>query len=293
LLIRFVPESRVILNQILMKNKIKDFLLEDIGTGDLTVESIFERKEVANGEFIAKDDGVICGLFLPQIVYDLLAQGSVQFTPCFEEGQLVKRGDVLGRSTGAVHTLLTGERVILNLMQRMSGIATYTYRAREILSGSNIKICDTRKTTPGLRIFDKYAVQVGGGFNHRFGLYDAVMLKDNHISYAGGIKQAVAKVREKLGHTVKIEVEIERELELIEAIKMQVDIIMFDNRTISEIKKWRGMTPKGIIVEVSGGISLDNLAKYRDCEADFISMGSLTHSVKALDISFLDSINFL
>jgi nicotinate-nucleotide pyrophosphorylase (carboxylating) len=181
--------------------------------------------------------------------------------------------------------LLKGERVVLNLVQRMSAIATQANKAAQILAGTKTKPCDTRKTTPGLRMLEKYAVRSGGAFNHRFGLYDAVMIKDNHISFAGSITKAVETVKGKLGHTVKIEVETESREQVLEAVQAGADIIMFDNRTPDEIKQLVKLVPSHIITEASGGINLTNLETYRECGVDFISLGSLTHSVRALDIS--------
>ena len=168
----------------------------------------------------------------------------------------------------------------------MSGIATATKNAVNLLDDPNIRICDTRKTIPGLRIFEKYAVTCGGGFNHRVGLYDGVMLKDNHIAFAGGITQAVNLVRSKMGHMVKIEVETENEKQIIEAVEAGADVIMFDNRTPAEIKEFSKIVPKHIITEASGGISIKNIADFKGCGVNYISMGSLTHSAMPLDISF-------
>jgi len=277
------------LNELLAKEKIKKFLLEDIGTGDLTVSSIFSENAQGSGEFIAKSDGIICGLKIPAMVYELLK--GAKFTSLVVEGQYVHQGDILGRAEGKIQTLLTGERVALNLMQRMSGIATKTAKAIEKLDDPTIQICDTRKTSPYLRLFDKYAVKVGGGKNHRFGLYDGVMLKDNHLSYAGGLKEAVKKVRQAQGHMVKIEVEIETKEQLLEAIEAKTDIIMFDNRTPAEIKEWRKIVPESILMEASGGITMETIHQFKGCGVDFISMGELTHSVEAFDISFLDTMS--
>jgi nicotinate-nucleotide pyrophosphorylase (carboxylating) len=277
------------LNELLAKEKIKEFLLEDIGAQDLTVSSIFSEEAQGSGEFIAKSDGIICGLKIPTMVYELLK--GADFTPLVLEGDQVHKGDVIGRAKGRVQTLLTGERVALNLMQRMSGIATKTAKAIAKLDDPTIQVCDTRKTMPNLRLFDKYAVKVGGGKNHRFGLYDGVMLKDNHLSYAGGLKEAIAKIRYSQGHMVKIEVEIETKEELLEAIEAKADIIMFDNRTPEEIKEWCKIVPKSILLEASGGITIKTIQQFKGCGVDFISMGELTHSVTAFDINFLDMLS--
>ncbi|MDR1521441.1 MAG: carboxylating nicotinate-nucleotide diphosphorylase [Streptococcaceae bacterium] len=277
------------MNDLLAKEKIKKFLFEDIGTEDLTVSSIFSENTQGSGEFIAKSDGIICGLKIPAMVYELLKDAD--FTPLVVEGQQVYKGDIIGRAKGKIQTLLTGERVALNLMQRMSGIATKTAKAIAKLDDPTIQVCDTRKTMPYLRLFDKYAVKVGGGKNHRFGLYDGIVLKDNHLSYAGSLKEAVKKVRRIQGHMIKIEVEVETKEQLLEAVKANVDIIMFDNRTPAEIKEWRKIVPKSILLEASGGITIKTIHQFRGCGVDFISMGELTHSVDAFDLSFLDPLN--
>ncbi len=267
------------------KEQLKTFLIEDIGTGDLSADLIFDENEQSSGVFVAKSDGIIAGLEVAQQVYDLLGQNAI-FIPVVADGASVKKGEIIGRATGHIRTLLTGERVILNLLQRMSGIATFTHTAIETLNDPTIKICDTRKTAPGLRYFDKLAVKIGGGFNHRVGLYDGVMLKDNHIAYAGSITKAVEKVRQQIGQMVKIEVEIETEEQLHEAIAAKADIIMLDNRTPEQVAAWTKLVPEGILTEISGGITLANLADYSQTGADYLSLGALTHSVLAFDISF-------
>ncbi|EDO1143575.1 carboxylating nicotinate-nucleotide diphosphorylase [Listeria innocua] len=273
------------MNSILMNQAIQAFLLEDIGQHDLSSDSIFSSETMGEGVFIAKETGILCGIAIPPKVYEILG-GNVQFEAVKKDGDTIKKGDIIATVSAPVRTLLSGERVILNLMQRMSGIATQTHIAVKQLDDSTIRICDTRKTAPGLRAFDKYAVQSGGGFNHRNGLYDGVMLKDNHIAFSGGITEAVSTVREKLGHMVKIEVETETASQVKEAVQAGADIIMFDNRTPEEIKQLVKLVPDHITTEISGNITLDNINHYRGCGANYISLGSLTHSVRALDISF-------
>ena len=202
-----------------------------------------------------------------------------------KDGEKIEAGQIIASAKGPVAVLLNGERVILNLIQRMSGIATLTNKAVQTLDSDHTKICDTRKTTPGLRMLEKYAVRTGGGFNHRFGLYDAIMLKDNHIAFAGSITKAVQVAKEKSGHMVKIEVETETLAQVEEASLAGADVIMFDNRTPSEIKQWIHVVPEHIVTEASGGITLDNLASYKEAGVDYISLGFLTHSAKSLDIS--------
>ncbi|MBC2330041.1 carboxylating nicotinate-nucleotide diphosphorylase [Listeria swaminathanii] len=273
------------MNSILMNQAIHAFLLEDIGQYDLSAETIFASDTIGEGAFLAKETGILCGVAIPPKVYEILG-GKVAFEALKKDGDPVKKGDIIATVTAPVRTLLSGERVILNLMQRMSGIASQTNVAIKQLDDPAIRICDTRKTAPGLRAFDKYAVQTGGGFNHRNGLYDGVMLKDNHIAFSGGITAAVATVREKLGHMVKIEVETETPEQVKEAVQAGADIIMFDNRTPEEIKQLVKLVPAHITTEISGNITLDNINSYKGSGANYISLGSLTHSVRALDISF-------
>ncbi|EOC1396750.1 carboxylating nicotinate-nucleotide diphosphorylase [Listeria monocytogenes] len=273
------------MNSILMNQAIQAFLLEDIGQYDLSAETVSPRDTMGEGVFLAKETGILCGISIPPKVYELLG-GNIQFEAYKKDGDWVQKGDIIASVTAPVRTLLSGERVILNLMQRMSGIASQTNFAVKQLDDSAIRICDTRKTAPGLRAFDKYAVQTGGGFNHRNGLYDGVMLKDNHIAFSGGITSAVSTVREKLGHMVKIEVETETAEQVKEAVQAGADIIMFDNRTPEEIKQLVKLVPPHITTEISGNITLENIHRYKGSGANYISLGSLTHSVRAFDISF-------
>ncbi|EAF0570584.1 carboxylating nicotinate-nucleotide diphosphorylase [Listeria monocytogenes] len=273
------------MNSILMNQVIQAFLLEDIGQYDLSAETVFPRDTMGEGVFLAKETGILCGISIPPKVYELLG-GNIQFEAYKKDGDWVQKGDIIASVKAPVRTLLSGERVILNLMQRMSGIASQTNFAVKQLDDSAIRICDTRKTAPGLRAFDKYAVQTGGGFNHRNGLYDGVMLKDNHIAFSGGITSAVSTVREKLGHMVKIEVETETAEQVKEAVQAGADIIMFDNRTPEEIKQLVKLVPPHITTEISGNVTLENIHLYKGSGANYISLGSLTHSVRAFDISF-------
>lgn len=264
---------------------LQQFFNEDIGEGDLTSESIFPRSMIGEGNFIVKDQGVLAGLELILIGYSLL-DSSIDIQLLKRDGDFVEKGERIATVKGPMGQLLTGERVILNLLQRMSGIATLTNQAVTLLDSEYTRICDTRKTTPGLRMFEKYAVRCGGGYNHRFGLYDGVMIKDNHIAFAGSITEAVQSVRAKLGHMVKIEVETENKEQVLEAIAAKVDVIMFDNRSPEEIEEFVRLVPEGILTEASGGITLDVLSDYKNTGVDYISLGALTHSVRALDISF-------
>ncbi|MFC4320930.1 carboxylating nicotinate-nucleotide diphosphorylase [Litchfieldia salsa] len=273
------------MNTLKISEMLQQFFNEDIGEGDLTSESIFPRSMIGEGNFIVKDQGVLAGLELILIGYSLL-DSSIDIQLLKRDGDFVEKGERIATVKGPMGQLLTGERVILNLLQRMSGIATLTNQAVTLLDSEYTRICDTRKTTPGLRMFEKYAVRCGGGYNHRFGLYDGVMIKDNHIAFAGSITEAVQSVRAKLGHMVKIEVETENKEQVLEAIAAKVDVIMFDNRSPEEIEEFVRLVPEGILTEASGGITLDVLSDYKNTGVDYISLGALTHSVRALDISF-------
>ncbi|MDM7516943.1 carboxylating nicotinate-nucleotide diphosphorylase [Lentilactobacillus sp. TOM.63] len=272
------------MNNILLKEKIAEFLKEDINFGDLSLE-YFDGSKVINGSFIAKQAGIVCGQMIPQRTYDLL--GKASYTPLVKDGDSVTKGMVIGKVEGQAATLLTGERVILNLMQRMSGIATKTADVVKRLDDATIKVTDTRKTAPGLRLFDKYAVSTGGGFNHRFDLTGAVMLKDNHIALAGGVKEALAIAHKNVGPLTPIEIEVETKAELITAIEAGADVIMFDNQSPETIKEWRQLVPDSIKIEASGGITEETISHFKGCGADYISIGNLTNDVSPLDISFL------
>lgn len=271
------------MNRMKAQEVLKLFLLEDIGDRDVS-SVLFKETDTAEAIVRMKQDGVIAGLECYQWGYELL-DPSVKVELLKRDGDHVQSGDAIVRLSGPVASLLAGERVMLNLIQRMSAVATLTAKCVEALDSSHTRIVDTRKTTPGLRMFEKYAVRAGGGFNHRNGLYDAVMLKDNHIAAAGSITEAVQKVRASLGHMIMIEVEVENEQQLMEAIDARPDTIMFDNQTPETIKRWVQLVPDPIRTEASGGIDLEKLSKYRDSGVDVISIGALTHSVSNIDIS--------
>lgn len=274
------------MNIIKLQDMLKQYYNEDIGDGDLSSELIFSPTEQGSFTFYAKEAGIFCGAQVIETGFKTL-DPSLKVTLFIQDGDSVEKGNQIAKIEGSLRNLLTGERVVLNLVQRMSGIATNAAKAVALTAGTNAKVCDTRKTMPGLRMLDKYAVRTGGAFNHRSGLYDCIMLKDNHISFAGSITKAVEIAKSKIGHTVKIEVEIETKEQLIEAIEAGADIIMFDNRTPQEIREWLPLVPKHIATEASGGITLDNLRSYAESGVEWISLGSLTHSVKAFDISAL------
>lgn len=274
------------MNQLKLKEMLVDFFHEDIGDGDLSSEAIFDRQQQGEFTLYAKEDGIFCGALVIETGFTTF-DPSLQVTLFKQDGDALQQGDKIASIHGTMRSLLSAERVVLNLIQRMSAIATATANAIAETAGTDAKICDTRKTMPGLRMLDKYAVRIGGGYNHRSGLYDAIMLKDNHIALAGSITAAIARAKQQIGHTVKIEVEIETKEQLLEAIDAQADIIMFDNRTPEQIMQWLPLVPAHIATEASGNITLQNLASYAQSGVQWISLGALTHSVKAFDISAL------
>lgn len=272
------------MNKLKLRKQLHAFLLEDMGDQDVTSESIFPQDQIGDAIFTVKDSGVIAGLTIIKEAYHLL-DPSIHVELFVSDGDEVNKSDKIAKVSGPVTQLLTGERVILNLLQRMSGIATLTKKCIDTLHDPSIQICDTRKTTPGLRMLEKYAVTVGGGKNHRKGLYDGIMIKDNHIAFSGSITNAVEAARNYTGHMVKIEVETETLEQVKEAVKAGADVIMFDNRTPDEIKQLIQFVPDSIVTEASGGITLETIASYANTGVDYISLGFLTHSVKSLDIS--------
>ncbi|EPD50660.1 nicotinate-nucleotide diphosphorylase (carboxylating) [Paenisporosarcina sp. HGH0030] len=271
------------MNRLKVEAALKNFLIEDIGDRDVS-SVLFQESDIGEAIVRLKEDGVVAGLQCFTWGYGLL-DNTVEVELLKKDGDHVASGEAIVRLKGPISSLLSGERVLLNLVQRMSAIATLTAKCVEALGSSHTRIVDTRKTTPGLRMFEKYAVRAGGGFNHRIGLYDAVMLKDNHIAAAGSITQAVEKVRASLGHMVMIEVEVETEEQLLEAIKAKPHVIMFDNQTPETMTRWSKLVPASIRTEASGGIDLNKLSSYRHTGVDVISIGALTHSVSNIDIS--------
>ncbi len=269
---------------ILIDKIIEQALLEDIWTGDITSESIIPYDLKARSIIKTKEEGIIAGLAIANLVFKKL-DSEIVFQEKIKDGTKVSRDKVLSEITGPAQTILKGERVALNFLQRMSGIATITSKFCQKVKDFPVRIVDTRKTTPGLRILEKYAVRMGGGYNHRFGLYDTVLIKDNHIAVAGGIRSAVNSVRKQIAHTVKIEVEVESLSQLQEALKMKTDIIMLDNMDLETMKKAVKMAKGKALIEASGGITLEKVRKIAQTGVDLISIGALTHSVKSLDIS--------
>ena len=269
-------------------NKLLDLgIEEDINTGDITTESIIPATMNGVATMTAKQDGVISGLDIVKMVYDRF-QSDVVFTPYFKDGDRVKKGDVILKIEATYPTLLRGERLSLNIFQRMCGIATETAKYVKELEGTHTELLDTRKTAPGLRVLDKMAVKHGGGTNHRMGLYDMAMIKDNHIKMAGGIAKAVEQVRARIAQGIKIEVETTNLDEVHQAIAAGADIIMLDNmdtQTMAEAVKIINAANKGIKTEASGNMSIPRLKEVAATGVDYISVGALTHTVKGMDIS--------
>ena len=261
---------------------------EDIGEGDHSSLGSIPSNTIGKARLLVKDEGVLCGVDLAQIILHKI-DSSVGFNPLLLDGASVKHGDIAFTIEGSVHSILQAERLMLNFMQRMSGVATVTHNLAKLIEGTNAKLLDTRKTTPGLRTFEKYAVKVGGGENHRFALYDMVMLKDNHIDYAGGITEAVKRTVSYLQNTkknLKIEVETRNLQEVEEALSTgKVDRIMFDNFTPELMEEGVTLVNGKCETEASGGITAETIRSYADTGVDFISVGALTHSVKSLDLS--------
>lgn len=268
---------------------IAEFLAEDLGRGDITTRSCVQRNVRGAGRFLAKEPLVVCGLEIAEAVFMHLDPDQPEMESFVHEGEEVEAGKVFARMGGFADVLLAGERTSLNLIQRMCGVATLTRAFVNAVKGTSAQIVDTRKTTPGLRMIEKYAVSVGGGRNHRLGLDDGVLIKDNHIALSGGIKEAVRRAKEKIGHLHKIEVEVSNWAQLREAIDAGADIVLLDNQSPDECAKLVEMTKEmnpQVVTEASGGISLENVRDYADTGVDLISVGKLTHSARAMDISF-------
>jgi nicotinate-nucleotide pyrophosphorylase (carboxylating) len=259
-------------------------LEEDAPFGDITTNGTVPADTRVSGKFIAKDDGVLCGIDIAQRTFELVG-GDFELTKHFSDGDTIKKGDVIAEIRGNARTILTGERTALNLMQRASGIATATAQAVKAIAGTNAHIADTRKTMPGLRLLDKYAVRVGGGVNHRFNLSDGVLIKDNHIAAAGSIKKAVQAAKKHCPHTLKIEVEVETFEQIYEALEAKADIIMLDNMSYADMAEAVKIIDSRALIEASGNMGEKDLFAVAKTGVDLISIGSLTHSVKALDIS--------
>ena len=273
------------INSIYVDNIIKTALLEDINYLDTTTDYLIDEEQENTARFLAKADGVLCGIDVALRVFTILQEKGFEATVYKHDGDVLEKGEIIAEIHGKTRTLLKGERTALNLLQHMSGVATATRQAVKAVEGTNASIADTRKTLPGLRPLQKYAVTVGGGRNHRYNLSDAAMLKDNHVDAGGGIAPAVAKLRQKLGHMTKIELEVRNLDELGQALEAGVDVIMLDNMSCEEMREAVAITNGRALLEASGGITAETLRAIAETGVDIISMGALTHSVTAFDIS--------
>lgn len=259
-------------------------LEEDAPNGDITTIATVSPDAVISGRFVAKADGIICGLEIIGRTFEICG-GGFELETYFKDGEAVRKGDIIARVKGNAQTILTGERTALNLIQRASGIATLTAAAVAQIKGTSAKICDTRKTMPGLRVLDKYAVRAGGGSNHRFCLSDGILIKDNHIKAAGSITEAVTRAKAYAPHTIKVEVEVETIGELKEALAAKADIILLDNMSNEMMRESVAIVAGKALTEASGNMGEKDLRAVAETGVDLISIGALTHSVKALDIS--------
>ena len=276
------------MNSITMKMQadklIRMALQEDITSEDVSTNAVMRSAVKGTVDLIAKEDGIIAGLDVYARVFQILDE-KTEISFNFKDGEAVKKGDLLGTVTGDIRVLLSGERVALNYLQRMSGIATYTKQVSKLLEGSKVTLLDTRKTTPNCRVFEKYAVRIGGGCNHRYNLSDGVLLKDNHIGAAGSVAKAVAMAKEYAPFVRKIEIEVETMEQVKEAVEAGADIIMLDNMTPDMMKEAVELIAGRAQTECSGNITKENIAKILETGVDFVSSGALTHSAPILDIS--------
>ena len=259
-------------------------LREDISSEDVTTNAVMRKAQKGEAQLICKQDGVLAGLFVFRRVFELLDEGTkVEFQ--FSDGDKVKKGDLIGTVSGDIRAILSGERTALNFLQRMSGIATYTNYIASLLEGSKVKLLDTRKTTPNMRIFEKYSVKAGGGYNHRYNLSDGILLKDNHIGAAGGVKEAIEMAKEYAPFVRKIEVECETVEMVKEALEAGADIIMLDNMGVEEMQEAIAAIDGKAEIECSGNVTKENIGHYISLGVDYISSGALTHSAPIMDIS--------
>jgi nicotinate-nucleotide pyrophosphorylase (carboxylating) len=265
---------------------IRSALAEDIGAGDLTTEATIAPATQARARLIAKEDFILAGMDVARRVF-VMVDDHVQVTTYKTDGQAVRRGEILAELQGPAASLLMGERVALNLLQRMSGVATLTARFVDAVQGTSAQIVDTRKTTPGLRVLEKYAVRMGGGRNHRYALYDGVLIKENHIAAAGGIAAAVQAARKRLSHIHKIEVETQNLEEVREALAVGADAILLDNMDLGMLREAVALAAGRAVTEASGGVNLETVRGIAETGVDLISVGALTHSYRAVDISLL------
>lgn len=272
------------MNFLQLDKQIQDWLAEDIGSGDITTLALVPAAAKTNAIIHAKDRGILAGIDVARRVFELLDK-DIQFDAKLADGAALTNGSIIAEIKGNAQAILTGERLALNLLQHLSGVATSTHKLAAIAAPFGAKLVDTRKTTPGMRLLDKYAVKAGGGANHRLGLYDAMLIKDNHIQVAGGITEALNRAHDYASHMTKIEIEVESLAGVKEALAGKADVIMLDNMSIADMTEAVKIINKQAVVEASGGISEATLADVAKTGVDVISVGALTHSVKALDIS--------
>ncbi|MBU3198300.1 carboxylating nicotinate-nucleotide diphosphorylase [Clostridium estertheticum] len=277
------------MNWLIIDKLIIDAITEDVPQNDITTEFIISDECNCSVDLIVKENGVIAGLCVFERVFKILGEVNIEFFK--KDGDLVYSGEYIAKLRGKTKNILTGERTALNYLQRMSGIATLTKTYVDKLVGTGVKVLDTRKTTPGMRIFEKYAVKVGGGYNHRYNLSDGVLIKENHISAAGGIRKAVNIIRENVSFVKRIEVEIESLNQISEVLEVKADIIMLDNMDNETMKKAVEIINNKALVEASGNITLDNILEVANCGVDYISVGALTHSCRVLDLSMKNLVN--
>ncbi|MBU3110371.1 carboxylating nicotinate-nucleotide diphosphorylase [Clostridium lacusfryxellense] len=277
------------MNWLIIDNIIRDSIKEDVPQNDITTEYIVGDESKCSADLFAKEDGVIAGLLVFERVFKILGDVNIEFFK--RDGDIVIKGECIAKLSGNTKHILIGERTALNYLQRMSGIATLTKTYLDKLVGTGVKILDTRKTTPNMRIFEKYAVKIGGGCNHRYNLSDGVLIKENHISAAGGIKEAVNIIRKNVSFVKKIEVEVESLEQINEALEAGVDIIMLDNMDSKTMIKAVEIINKKALIEASGNITLDNIGEVASCGVDYISVGALTHSFTVLDMSMKNLVN--
>lgn len=274
------------MNSFILDPILRRALEEDIGTGDVTTLATIEPGTQASAELIAKEDFVLSGIDVAQRVFKLLS-AETAFEKLITDGQTVKRGEVLAWIKGEAAVLLQGERVALNLLQRMSGVATLTAAFMREVGGTRAIVVDTRKTTPGLRVLEKYAVRSGGGGNHRMALYDAVLIKENHVAAAGGITAAVSRAKQRVPHTQKIEVEVRNQNEVAEALAAGADILLLDNMSLQELSAAVELVDGRALTEASGGVNLETVRAIAETGVNLVSVGALTHSYRSVDISML------
>ena len=279
--------AKYLLHNFMIDEHVKEALKEDIGFGDISTDFLATNKDLMTLYLNAREEGVLCGIDVFKRVFKILSN-KIELEIYHTDGDKIRKGDRIAKITGAARFLLTGERTALNYVQKMSGIATKTAQYANELQGTKAKISDTRKTTPGFRMFEKYAVKVGGGKMHRFNLSDCVMLKDNHIAFAGSIKNAVKKVRDNISHTHKIEVECDTKAQVKEALEAKADIIMLDNMSLEEMKECVKIIDGKAIIEASGGVKLETVKKIAETGVDIISTSDIVMGAKPLDFGLDD-----